>query len=240
MTKSLLLRCLSLAVASVALCASVANAQEEWRDEGPKRHLFGINGTLARPVGEFQNFVNWGGGLSLYGVFNIKDTSPWGIRFDGSIMSYGRESLRRPLSTSIQRVLIDVTTSNLIASVGVGPQVTIGHGRLRPYGFATVGLSYFATVSSASGTSDGEPFASSTNFDDLTASLSGGAGLMLRLSQGKHPVALDMSAQTVYNGRMSYLRKGSLLEAADGSISFIPIRSNANLVSFRLGVAIGV
>lgn len=234
MSKSGLLLQYTLAVAGAVLCASPADAQTT------KRSIFGISGTLARPVGEFQNFVDWGGGLSMYGLVNLKPEGPLGVRFDGSLMSYGRESLRRPLSTTIQRVLIDVTTSNLIASVGVGPQVTIGHGPLRPYGFATVGLSYFATVSAASGSSNGEPFASSTNFDDLSAALSGGAGLLLRLSQGKHPVALDMSVQTVYNGRMSYLRKGSLLEAADGSISFIPIRSSANLVSFRLGVAIGV
>ena len=95
-------------------------------------------------------------------------------------------------------------------------------------------------VSSVEGSSGGDTFASSTNFDDANAAVTGGAGLLLRLSNGKNPVSLDMSAQTLYNGRMNYLRKGSLLESADGSISFIPIRSDANLVTFRLGVSIGV
>ena len=53
-------------------------------------------------------------------------------------------------------------------------------------------------------------------------------------------MSLDLSAQTVRNGRASYLRVGSLLESSDGSITFIPIESETNLVTFRLGVAFGV
>ncbi len=133
MTKSSLLRCLSLAVVSIALYAPPASAQDEWDDEeGPKRHLFGINGTLARPVGEFKNFVSWGGGGSLYGVFNFKN-GPLGIRIDGSLLSYGHEKSRVPLSLTIQRIWVDVSTDNIIFSGGVGPQLTIGHGPVRPY-----------------------------------------------------------------------------------------------------------
>ncbi len=239
MNKDALLRGFSF-VAYALLWVSPVAAQDGWDDDGPKRSIFGINATLARPVGEFQNFVGWGGGLSMYGLINFQPGGPIGIRLDGSVVSYGHESLRRPLSTTIQRVTIDVDTDNLIASFGVGPQVTIGHGRLRPYAYGTVGVSYFATVSKASGLSDTEAFASSTNFDDFAAALSGGAGLLFRVSGGKNPVSLDVSARTLYNGRVSYLRKGSILESADGSISFIPIRSDANFVTFRVGVVIGV
>ena len=239
MNKATLLRGFSF-VACGLLWVSPVVAQDGWDDEGPKRSIFGINGTLARPIGEFRNFVGWGGGLSMYGLVNFQLGGPLGVRFDASVVSYGHESVRRPLSSTIQRVTIDVDTDNLIASFGVGPQVTIGHGRLRPYAYGTVGVSYFATVSKASGLSDAEAFASSTNFDDFAAALSGGAGLLFRISGGKNPVALDVSARTLYNGRVSYLRKGSIRESADGSISFIPIRSDANFVTFRVGVAIGV
>lgn len=240
MTKSSLLRCLSLAVVSTALYAPRASAQDEWDDEeAPKRHLFGISGTLARPVGEFRNFVSWGGGGSLYGVFNFKN-GPLGIRFDGSFLTYGHEKSRVPLSLTIQRIWVDVSTDNFILAGGVGPQLTLGAGPVRPYVYGTVGFSYFATVSSVEGASDDAAFASTTNYDDVTAGLSAGGGLLIQMSRGKHPVSLDLSVQSFYNGRMSYLRSGSLLEAADGSISFIPIRSDANLVTFRVGFAVGV
>jgi hypothetical protein len=240
MTKSSLLRCLSLAVVSTALYAPLASAQDERDDEeAPKRHWAGISGTLARPVGEFQNFVSWGGGGSLYGVYNFK-RGPLGIRFDGSLLSYGHEKLRVPLSLTIQRIWVDVSTDNIITTAGVGPQLTLGAGPVRPYVYGTVGFSYFATVSSVEGASDDAAFASTTNYDDVTVGLSAGGGFMIQVSRGKNPVSLDLSVQSFYNGRMSYLRSGSLLEAADGSISFIPIRSEANLVTFRVGFAVGV
>jgi len=238
MKKAAVIRFLTSALAMAALVASEAVAQDRRGSQQTKRSLVGINGVLARPVGEFQDFVDWGGGIDLYGVINLR--GPVGIRIDGSFLSYGHESFQQPLSNTIQRVTVDVDTDNLIASLGVGPQLTLGHGALRPYVYGTVGFSYFATVSSVSGTADPDAFASSTNYDDVTAALTAGGGLLLRISSGKHPVSLDVSAQKTYHGETTYLRKGSLLESADGSISFIPIRSETNLVTFRLGVAIGV
>ena len=232
MKKAAVIKLLASAFALSALVASEAEAQG--------RSLFGINGVLARPVGEFQNFVDWGGGIDLYGVINPSRSGPLGIRIDASFLIYGHETLRQPLSNTIRRVVVDVDTDNLIGSLGVGPQLTLGHGPLRPYVYGTVGFSYFATVSSARGTADWEAFASSTNYDDVTTALTAGGGLLLRLSSGKHPVSLDLSAQKTYHGETTYLREGSLLESPDGSISFIPIRSETNLVTFRVGLAIGV
>ena len=230
-----------LACGLTVVLASGAEGQRRRSRTEFKRSTFGISATLARPVGEFQNFVDWGGGISLYALINLNRRGPLGVRFDGSFMGYGHESVERPLSPSIQRVTVDVSTNNYIASLGVGPQLTLGRGPLQPYLYGTVGFSYFATVSSASGTADVEPFASSTNFDDFTPTFTGGAGLLLSITRrGRHPVSLDLSAQTHHNGEARYLRKGSLLESADGSISFIPIQSQANLVTLRLGVAIGV
>ncbi len=240
MKKAAVIRFLTSALAMAALVASEAQAQDRRGLQQTKRSLFGISGVLARPVGEFQDFVDWGGGIDLYGVISLSRRVPVGMRIDGSFLSYGHESFQQPLSNTIRRVTVDVDTDNLIASLGVGPQLTLGQGALRPYVYGTVGFSYFATVSSVSGTADPDAFASSTNYDDVTAALTAGGGLLLRISSGKHPVSLDLSAQKTYNGETTYLRKGSLLESPDGSISFIPIRSETNLVTFRVGVAIGV
>jgi hypothetical protein len=240
MNKAAVARHFTILFILVGWVSPEADAQSWSNREETKRSLFGISAVLARPVGEFQNFVDWGGGIDLYGVVNLSRRGPLGIRFDGSFLIYGHESLKRPLSNTIQRVTVDVDTDNLIASLGVGPQLTLGHGALRPYLYGTAGFSYFATVSSARGTADAVSFASSTNFDDVTAALTAGGGFLVRLSRGRHPISLDLSAQSVYHGETDYLREGSILESADGSITLVPIRSEANLVTFRLGVAIGV
>lgn len=205
---------------------------------GPKVHL-GIGGTLARPVGDFQRFVDWGGGINLYSLVALDRERRWGLRVEGSLLVYGHESFDTPLSPTVGRVLVDVDTDNLIFGLGVGPQFTLDLGSVRPYVFGTAGFSYFATVSSA-GDDYGGDFASSTNFDDATLALRGGLGMLVALSQGRHPLSLDFSVQSTLNGEAEYLRRGGVRDNADGSITVFPIRSEANLVSFRVGVAIGL
>ena len=90
------------------------------------------------------------------------------------------------------------------------------------------------------GTSNGADFASSTNFDDFTFAASGGGGLWITLHAGPRPIRLDLGARYLNNGRVKYLREGSIHEAPDGSISFKPIESESNLVLYHLGVSVGL
>ncbi len=201
---------------------------------------FGLNGVLARPVGEFQDFVDWGGGLGMYGVLNFDRGRHFGLRFDGSVVFYGHERYTVPLSNTIRRVWVDVSTDNFIVGFGVGPQFTFGRGPIRPYVFGTAGFSYFATVSTVSGTADWDDGISSTNFDHFTGALTGGGGLVFQLSRGRRPVSIDMSVHSTYNGQAEYLTRGGIVENLDGSVTMFPIRSQANLLTFRTGIVIGL
>jgi hypothetical protein len=229
---------LGAAVVTVMLVPA-AEAQRVRYVEQPTAML-GLYGTVARPVGEFQSFVDWGGGFGVNGVFRFDRHGILGLRVDGSMLIYGHERYSSPLSAWVPRVWIDVKTDNMIFGLGAGPQLTFGHGPLRPYVFGTAGFSYFATISSVSGTGIDDDFASSTNFDDVALALSAGGGFLVQLSGGRHPVMLDLSAQSTYNGTVDYLTRGDIVENADGSLTLFPIRSEANLVTFRLGVAIGL
>jgi hypothetical protein len=51
---------------------------------------------------------------------------------------------------------------------------------------------------------------------------------------------LDVGALWTHNGRTTYLREGSIIEYPDGSVTIVPIRSEANHWTFRLGVAVGI
>jgi len=213
-------------------------AQGQYRPQSS--FAFGINGVLARPVGEFQRFVDWGGGLGTYGVINFDRGRHFGLRLDGSFVMYGHERYSTVLSPTIRRVWVDVDTDNFIVGFGVGPQFTLGNGPIRPYVYGTAGFSYFATVSSVSGTAHFDNGLSSTNFDHFTGALVGGGGLLFRLTQGRHPISIDMSVQSTYNGEAEYLRRGDIVENLDGSVTVFPIRSQANLVTFRTGITIGM
>ncbi|MGD2134731.1 MAG: hypothetical protein PVF27_01170 [Gemmatimonadales bacterium] len=201
--------------------------------------VVGIYGTAARPVGQFDTYVGWGGGLGLYWLTHLDRGRHVGVRVQGSLIVYGHEEYAVPFNSWVSRVWIDVNTSNMIANFGVGPQLSLRLGPFHPYAFGTAGLSYFATVTSLEGSSDIEPFASTTNFDDATFALTGGAGLRLGLGGRRHPVALDFSVERMVNGEAEYLREGGIQDNVDGSYTVFPIRSEANLITYRAGVTIG-
>ena len=132
---------------------------------------------------------------------------------------------------------MDVNTDNFIVDFGVGPQFTLGRGPVRPYVFGTAGFSYFATVSHLDGVDGGPDFAHTTNFDDVTYALTGGGGFLVSVSRR---VALDMSAQWTFNDDVEYLTEGDIVDNWDGSITMYPIRSEANMMTFRFGLAIAL
>lgn len=226
-------RCWGL-LALVLVLPLSANAQNLVRHS---KGLIGFNGSLARPTGEFQEFVDWGGGLGMYGVVNFDRRNQIGLRMGGSLVVYGHESYPAQLTPSIGRIWVDVQTENFIVDFGVGPQFTFGRGPIRPYVYGTAGFSYFATVSSLDGVDGGPDFAQTTNFDDITYALTGGGGLLLNVSRR---VAIDMSAQWTFNDEVDYLTRGDIEDNWDGSITVYPIRSEANLMTFRFGLAISL
>jgi hypothetical protein len=139
------------------------------------------------------------------------------------------------------RILLDLTTTNSIAYLNIGPQLMLPDGPVRPYVNAAIGGSYFGTSSSVSGT-DGndDDFASTTNFDDITFAWAGGGGILISLSRGRTPVMLDLGMRYHGNGEVEYLKKGDITDNPDGTITVSPTRSEANLLTFQLGVQIGV
>lgn len=208
-------------------------------DDLPRWEL-GLFLLLANPSGEFEQYVDVGGGFAADGLYFLDDGRTFAIRADLAWILYGSQTVRRPLSPTVPFVAVDVTTRNSIASWSFGPHVELGSGAFRPYGFGSVGFSYFTTDTQVEGSRDTEPFATTKNFDDFTLAWAGGGGFKVQLKRGHTPVALDFSAQYVRNGLTRYLREGSLRELPGGGWTADPIESETNLWSFRLGVSLGL
>ena len=204
---------------------------------GPYRFQAGAHIALAIPQGEFSDFVGTGYGLGGWLAFNLDRRGAIALKLDGSFLIYGHETIRRPLSTSIPYVSVDISTSNNIYALGFGPLITLSQGPIRPYITGTVGFSYFATESSVKGSNNVDSFAESTNFDDFTFAWTGGGGLRIQLGHGRTPIFLDMASEYHRNGRANYLREGSIIDNGNGTISFTPIKSETNLMLIKLGVS---
>lgn len=194
------------------------------------------------PRGELDRHIDEGWGVGGQLVYRLDPAGVLGLRLDGSVVTYGRERIRTPLSHTVGRVLVDVETSNNIAVLGFGPQLTLPAGALRPYVNGAVGLGYFYTESGVRGSGNVrfDDFARTTNFDDLSFSWGGGGGLEVALGSGRHPLLLQVDAQYRNHGRTEFLREGSIEEDDAGRATFDPLRAEADVLLLRLGVSVGL
>lgn len=216
-------------------------AAVEAQTAGAPRGYFDVTLVGAQPTGDFGMNVDEGWGLELGGRYELDPNGLLSVRGSLGFINYGNETLQF-CSVYSCRVGVDLNTSNNILFVGVGPELAVRMGPLRPYARAALGVGYFVTTSGLSGSDDwfDHTYAHTDNYDDVVFQKRLGAGLGLRLSNGPRPVWLDLGADYHRNGMASYLIEGDIVDEPDGSIIIYPQRSEANLWSFRVGVSVGL
>jgi hypothetical protein len=193
------------------------------------------------PVGDFHNYVKQGFGLDGFFRWNSDRRGIFSLRLDAGFLQYGSETKRVPLSSTIGgRILVDLTTSNNIIWGGVGPQLTIPLPGMRPYVNASAGFSYFFTESSVEGSNDDEDLFSTNNHDDGTFAWGAGGGILIPFVTRRAEVALDLGVRYHANGQVRYLRKGGIEDLPDGTVRLHTIQSEANLVTYRVGVSVSI
>jgi hypothetical protein len=217
--------------------AQIREVENDVGESGPYRLQAGGHLALAFPQGQFDQFVDLGYGLGGWIALNLDREGVFAIKLDGNFLIYGHETRTRPLSPTVPFVTVDVSTSNNIYAMGIGPLITLGHGAIRPFVQGTVGFSYFATESSVKGSNNSESFAESTNFDDFTFAWTAGGGLRIQVSRGRHPLFIDLATDYHRNGQASYLREGSITDDGNGGLIIRPIQSQTNLLLVRVGIS---
>jgi hypothetical protein len=210
---------------------------------GEPRFQGGLSFSVGQPRGEFRRYVDDGIGVGGHALYRLDGQGAFAVRLDGGFLNYGRETLRLPLSDRPGggRVQLDLTTTNNIVWLGVGPQIMAPRGLVRPYLDGTAGFSYFGTMSSVSGRDDVNSFAHNTNFDDAQFSWGSGAGVLMPVwRNARSLVFLDFGAQYHDNGRnVRYLREGGIRDLSNGELQLDVIRSRADLITWHLGVSVG-
>ena len=103
-----------------------------------------------------------------------------------------------------------------------------------------MGFGFFNTTSSLESIWGSEDHFTTQNLGDGNVAWGVGWGLEVSLTRGRVPIALNFGARYHENGVMEYLTEGDIVDHPDGSITLYPIESEANLVSYRFGVTIGI
>jgi hypothetical protein len=233
-------RFVSLAALMGALLSDRATAQVfVVRNDGLARAgswSFDVGGAVAEPVGEFRSNVNQAWGASGALKYYFRRLAPLGLRADFTYLNYGSERQRVPLSSTLNRVLVDMRTTNNIAIISGGPELVLWRGPVSPYVYGFAGYSYFFTESSASDYDDQSTFASSTNFDDGGLATGWGGGVRIPLRLRSVNAAIDAGVRHTKNGVREYLRPGDIRDIPNGFLA-IPRQSAADFRQYHLGVS---
>jgi hypothetical protein len=197
------------------------SALREVRDGG--NGSFGANFVVAQPLGEFRRNGDVAAGLSFFGV----TSGALALRIDGSWIAYDAKYQGYGVSTLSQ-----------IGTIGAGPQLTLGSGSFRVYGFATVGGSLFWSSASYGGCGcSGSASFLSGHFTTTTAA---GGGLLIGLSRSRTPIAIDVGTRAVRHDRVRYVPAGGLTQNSDGSFTAREVETRVDMRVYQIGVSIGI
>lgn len=193
---------------------------------------------VAQPVHAFADNVDVAFGVGSSVRHHFRWFRPLGVRGDFALMNYGNERQRVPLSSTVNRVTVEMNTSNNILVLAGGPELAVMHGPIRPYVHAFAGYSHFFTESTAGDDDGGGTFARSTNFSDGGLATGGGAGVRLPLRARVTEISIDGGARFTRNGVRSYLRRGDVIDQPDGTLVFTPRVTDADFWVYYLGISL--
>ncbi|HKC48697.1 MAG TPA: hypothetical protein VKB63_13925 [Gemmatimonadales bacterium] len=219
MNRSLALLLLALVVGAGSASAQYHGLREVRGDAG----MFGVNLAIGAPQGDFAQNVDVAGGIDAFAAVG----NPVGLRLEGAYLVYGSDNQ------------FDLNTTYAIATIGVGPQITVGQGPMRLYGFGTVGFSYISAYSSFPDGCGCYSYGSQTDFSDWTSALQAGGGVLLTLGR-RTPVSLDIGARYLYSGFANYVAPGDVQPQPNGDIVVYTSRARPNLTVLHFGVSIGI
>ena len=210
----LLLAFASSADAQIFMMEPVSSSRGAW--------MLDIGGQMAQPVGAFGTNVNRAWGVGIAGRHHFRFFRPLGVRADVSFLNYGNERKSVPLSPTVNRVIVDMRTTNNIVALSGGPELMLMHGPLRPYVYAFAGYSHFYTESSAGDDDGADTFASTTNFWDGGLATGWGGGVRIPFNSRSVNAAFDAGVRYTHNGTRSYLVAGDITDRSRTVGSYWP------------------
>lgn len=186
----------------------------------------------AQPKGDLATYIGTGWGGNGTGLLRLEQQGVLHARFDIGMARYGREHERVRTGGGTY----DLNTNNIIEWFGLGPQLMIPGGPLRPYVNAGVGLTRFRTTSTLTDAFDDFEYGSVDHASDFTTGWMMGGGLYIPFG-ARSPVSLNLGARYHFGGEATYLNEGGIQDNPDGSVTLTTNRSKTDFVLWQLGVS---
>jgi hypothetical protein len=193
------------------------------------------------PVGDFSENVDSAGGFSGHLDVGLGD-SVFSVGGEMAYLWYGDTSRKAPLSPTIPEIVVTVNTENTMFLMHGRLRAQRREGRLRPYVDGLLGFAYIATTTSIEESADcdvtGCSNLGSTNLDDFTWNLGGGAGVQIGFGPPPDKFRLDLAVRYLAGGEANYLREGAIRVVGDQTF-FDVSHSRTDMVAVYIGLAIG-
>lgn len=197
-------------VAAAAILALPTAGAAQGHDDGhggfwtrPHGEFF-LYGEAALSAGGLHSYADLGGGLGAGGTLFLDRMRNAALRVEGRLSAYEGGFNHPPHTTTGLRGM-RVGTDITIISVGIGPQVYLRTGSVRPYVYGTLGFARLVGDTNARGYMDDEPVSRSVDLDGTGAALSAGGGISVQVRGGDRPVAVDVSASYQHHGIADHL-----------------------------------
>jgi hypothetical protein len=215
----------------------------------PAQSRFGgaLAAVASQPLGDFRQNAKWGFGGDGAVTLAVDRRGILALRGEGSIVGYsaGRRAFAAVVGFGTQ-VVLEEEARNHIDTWSLGPQLTVPVGPVRPYAVATVGLAHFSTATTirvpAYETSTGraETIDARTNFSHTAKTVGGVGGVLIPLAGvglDLGSAMLDVGVRYQRNPRAQFVRPGDVQLNATTSPDIRTSAGEANVLSYRLGVA---
>ncbi len=210
-------------------------------DRGVLANL-GFNISAAFPRGEFA--TNVGAGLGLTGDVSIRLLrAGWlGLRLDGGMIWYGYETEDEQTTVGRVRIPVELTTTNTILLVGLGPQIHAAGYPMNADVYALVGVSRFETRTSArldrSDLNDSDLHLNSTvHLRDWTPSITLGGEVNWTIDGDRQGFLLGITLGLEYrrHGPTRYLNADSI-DRVEARTTLTPFETRADFWLLRIGL----
>jgi hypothetical protein len=204
-----------------------------------------IFGDWGVPVGAFHHNEDGGGGFGFHGGYAVDRARHLSLRLEGGFLAYGYVSRDVNVPQYDDGGYVGNTNvsyavrQHQMYSLDFGPEITALAGRVRPYGYATAGISYFrSTMNVRPPEYDGDDGVDRTIFSAGNFAWSTGVGLRVG-PRNTRSGAFDIGIRFRRNARAHYANDRSLSSLSSGSVVVNPFYGSANVITIYAGAWIG-
>lgn len=203
-----------------------------------------VFGYWGLPVGAFHRNEDGGFGFGFQGGYALDPARHVALRLEGGFLGYGYVSRDRDVPAyddggfvGYESVSYAVRQHQMF-TLDLGPEVTALSGTVRPYGFATAGLSYFVSELNVRPPQyAGDEGIDRTVFSAGNFAWSTGLGLRIGGASSRSG-AFDIGLRFRRNARAHYANDKALLQT-NGVLTVTPFYGSANVMTLYAGFWVG-